>query len=157
MRYEEAPVDLSNGIPDISVPFVSLPTRSKDVSIDVALKYHPLNGIGADAQAGDCGLGWNLFAGGVISRTIIDRNDAYTFYSSTTNSTMVTQSNDIYQFNFMGYFGRFILTKKADGTLGIKVLKQKESKLQLTFTYDSHFEITSFNFLMKKDISMFLM
>lgn len=150
MRYEEAPVDLSNGIPDISVPFVSLPTRSRDISIDVGLKYHPLNGIGADAQAGDCGLGWNLFAGGVISRTIIDSNDAYTFYSSATNSATTAQSNDIYQFNFMGYFGRFILTKKADGTLGIKVLKQKESKLKLTFAYDSHYEITTFNFFDEK-------
>jgi len=148
MRYEEVPIDLSNGVPDVTVPFVNLPTRSKDIPLNVNLKYHVLNGIGVDAQAGDCGMGWNLFAGGVISRTLIGTKDTYSFTS--TNPSNVLQSDDIYQFNFMGYFGRFILMKKPDGTLGIKVLKQKESRLVLTFQYDSSYEITAFNFFDEK-------
>ncbi|MEI7509801.1 MAG: hypothetical protein WCJ62_10105, partial [Flavobacterium sp.] len=145
MRYEEVPVDLSNGIPDISVPFVKLPTRNKDITVDIGLKYHLLNGIGPDTSSGDCGLGWNAFAGGVISRNIIGNNDAGSYYNWSTSPSNV-QSDDIYQFNFLGYFGRFILKLTSDHTLGIKILKQKDSKLDLKFEYDSHYEVTKFIF-----------
>ena len=134
MQYEETPIDLSNGLQEVSVPFFTLPTRSKEITCDVSLKYHPLNSITGNEVKSNCGIGWNLFAGGLISRTLIGTNTG----------------DDIYQFNFMGYFGRFILSKKTDGTLGVKVMKQKDSNLILKIEKDSHFEVTKFTFFDEK-------
>ncbi|WDO13627.1 hypothetical protein MH928_02740 [Flavobacterium sp. WW92] len=69
MKFEEVPVSNYTGVPDISIPLLSTPTQSKDISLDISLKYNS-SGIGADAIASDVGLGWSLFAGGTISRTV---------------------------------------------------------------------------------------
>lgn len=69
MRFEEVPVSNYTGVPDISIPIFSTATRSKDIGLDISLKYSP-SGIAADAVASDVGLGWSLFAGGTISRTV---------------------------------------------------------------------------------------
>ncbi|WP_316795509.1 hypothetical protein [Pedobacter agri] len=69
MKYEEIAVNNYTGIPDVSIPLLSLPTNSKDLQLDISLKYHPGN-VKGDNVAGDVGLGWNLFTGGTISRTV---------------------------------------------------------------------------------------
>lgn len=69
MKFEEVPVSNYNGIPDITIPLVNMPTISKNINLSIALKYHP-SGIKADDRASDVGLGWSLFAGGTISRTV---------------------------------------------------------------------------------------
>lgn len=69
MKFEEVPVSNYTGVPDISIPLFSSPTRSKDISLDISLKYHS-SSIVKDEHAGDAGLGWSLFAGGSISRTV---------------------------------------------------------------------------------------
>ena len=69
MKFEEVPVNNYTGIPDISIPICSIETLSKDITIGVGLKYHP-SSIAVDETASYTGLGWNLFAGGTISRTV---------------------------------------------------------------------------------------
>lgn len=69
MKFEEVPVNNYSGIPDISIPIYSIKTLSKDVSIDLSLKYHP-SSIAVKETASYTGLGWNLSAGGTISRTV---------------------------------------------------------------------------------------
>lgn len=69
MKFEEVPVNNYTGIPDISVPLYSLESLSKDIKMDISLKYHP-SSIAIDETASYTGLGWNLFAGGTISRTV---------------------------------------------------------------------------------------
>ncbi|MCZ8146030.1 hypothetical protein [Flavobacterium sp.] len=68
MKFEEFPVSNYTGIPDISIPFFDITTISKEISLNVALKYH--SGVGANDVASDTGLGWSLFAGGSVSRTV---------------------------------------------------------------------------------------
>lgn len=69
MKFEEVPVNNYTGIPDISVPLYSIKTLSSDVSVDLSLKYHP-SSIVVKETAAYTGLGWSLFAGGSISRTV---------------------------------------------------------------------------------------
>ncbi|WEK70992.1 MAG: hypothetical protein P0Y62_05400 [Candidatus Chryseobacterium colombiense] len=69
MKFEEVPVSNYTGVPDISIPLFNIPSQSKDISVDISLKYHT-SSIAADEISGDVGLGWNLFAGGTISRTV---------------------------------------------------------------------------------------
>lgn len=69
MKFEEVPVSYYTGIPDINIPLVSIPTTNVKVNIGVQLKYHPLSAK-PDDKASETGLGWNLIAGGTISRTV---------------------------------------------------------------------------------------
>ncbi|MCX8532086.1 hypothetical protein [Chryseobacterium luquanense] len=69
MKFEEVPVSHYTGVPDISIPLISVPSNSKDISINISLKYHT-SSVSADEISSDVGLGWNLFAGGTVSRTV---------------------------------------------------------------------------------------
>lgn len=69
MKFEEIPVNYYTGVPDVSVPLYSVETLSSDIKLDIALKYHP-GSIPVEETASYTGLGWNLFAGGTISRTV---------------------------------------------------------------------------------------
>ena len=69
MKFEEVPVNNYTGIPDISLPIYSFPTHSKDLTVNISLNYHP-SSIAVDEVASYVGLGWNLMAGGTISRTV---------------------------------------------------------------------------------------
>ncbi len=69
MKFEEIPINSYTGNPDISVPLFNIPSMVKDFNFDVSIKYHPAS-IAINEKSSDIGLGWNLFAGGVISRTV---------------------------------------------------------------------------------------
>ncbi|QEE48469.1 RHS repeat protein [Flavobacterium alkalisoli] len=68
MHFEEVPVDLHTGQPDISLPLYSKPLNS-ELSFSLALKYSSL-GVRVSEHSGWTGTNWSLIAGGVISRTI---------------------------------------------------------------------------------------
>lgn len=69
MKFEEIPVSNYTGIPDVSIPLMTLPTISKDLSINLSLKYHP-SSVAADEVSSDVGLGWNFIHGGSVARTV---------------------------------------------------------------------------------------
>ncbi|MDI1256715.1 MAG: RHS repeat protein [Flavobacterium sp.] len=79
MKFEEIPVSNYTGVPDINIPIFSIPTHSKDIQVAVSLNYHPAS-IVADEEASFTGLGWSLFAGGTISRTVRDIPDESLVY-----------------------------------------------------------------------------
>ncbi|MDI1254597.1 MAG: hypothetical protein PSV16_00725 [Flavobacterium sp.] len=99
MRFEDNPVGLYTGIPDVSIPFASLPTRSKSIGMNIGLSYHA-SSVSAYSQAGDCGLGWSMSSGGTIVKRLVDETfgEAHGYY---------------YEFNFMGHMGRFSVVKTA--------------------------------------------
>jgi hypothetical protein len=63
-----ADVDLYTGTAQVSVPICQL--RSRELSIPVALYYTGARGIRVQDYAGPAGLGWQLIAGGGISRVV---------------------------------------------------------------------------------------
>lgn len=138
MRFEEFAVSNYTGVPDVSIPLFSLPTKSKDLSLQMALGYHP-SSVSVYEGIGECGRGWSLFAGGVISRTVIGDVDEVILQQG------MNQTDDVYQFNFMGHMGRFYMKKDASGALNIRVLENKGAKLALTFVqHPTNYTITSF-------------
>jgi len=74
MKFEEVPVSHYTGVPDISIPLAAMNTGLNNVNISLSLKYHSLS-VKPEDRAGEAGIGWNLFAGGTISRTIVDLPD----------------------------------------------------------------------------------
>ncbi|PIF33169.1 YD repeat-containing protein [Flavobacterium sp. 9] len=76
LRYGEYPVDLSTGVPGISLPIYTI--KVDDFEIPISLSYHA-SGIKVGQEATWVGLGWNLNAGAQIilnSRDDVDENDA---------------------------------------------------------------------------------
>lgn len=181
MKFEETPVSNYTGIPNISIPLFSTVTRSKDINLNISLKYHP--SITADMIASDVGLGWSLFAGGTIARTVKGLPDEYYrsgdshnkvgiygtsnsahsnhYYevselingSSTPDSTEVAMvsewlweanekgkydtEHDLWQFDFMGYSGRFYIKKNLT-TGNLEVVKlDADNALKIVNHYDT--------------------
>lgn len=166
MKFEEVPVSNYTGIPDISIPLFNCPTHSKDINLDISIKYHP-NSVAGNEKSSDVGLGWSLFSGGTVSRTVNGLPDEvfivggqssiygsgkigiyhevnstlhgnsygyYDFlehYNSTSHTTEETNcfnefvfeaseknkfdsEHDLWQFNFFGRSGRFMIKKNTN-------------------------------------------
>jgi len=135
-RYGDIPVDYSTGVPNISVPLMSI--SDKDLTVDVSLSYHA-TGIKVDQEATWVGLGWVLNAGGIITRDIRGKPDNgqtrpiiedflpdYSNYNSSLDQYLNTVTpkiqqiaspsedfydgeSDIYYYNFNGRTGKFFL------------------------------------------------
>lgn len=66
-KYVDMPVNYSSGLPQISLPLFNATNR--DVTVPVSLSYHA-GGIRVEEIASRVGLGWNLQAGGSITRSV---------------------------------------------------------------------------------------
>jgi len=151
MKFEEVPVNNYTGIPNINIPLFSVQSRAKEVALNISLNYHP-SSVAVNEVASFVGLGWNLFAGGSISRTVrglpdemnemngLQRKGIYNdnYYELYAETDMANQNDylnfvgkddskkfiweavekgirdtehDLYQYNFMGYSGRFYMKK----------------------------------------------
>ena len=67
LRYSEVPVSYFNGIPNIGIPICTL--EGRELSVPVSLSYHA-GGHRVNEEASWVGLGWNLSAGGQITRVM---------------------------------------------------------------------------------------
>ena len=71
-RYGGHNVNLYTGRITISIPIGEY--RDKDFTIPVSLEYN-YNGMRPNEQAGECGLGWMLACGGMITREVVGTPD----------------------------------------------------------------------------------
>lgn len=141
-KYGNIPVGLVTGAPNVNIPLYSY--KTKNIEIPISL-FYAKSGIKVDDVAGNVGLGWNCNMGGVINRTIRDRQDMgntifpnddalapglspekYLFYKSLEPETADSEP-DLYSFNFNGNSGQFVFYK---GNLTML----KESKIKIDYT-----------------------
>jgi YD repeat-containing protein len=128
-RYGDYPVDISTGVPAISIPIYEI--QLNDFKLPLGISYHA-SGNKVDDIASVVGLGWALNAGGCISRTVnglpdevntlddpyVHRYMTMEGLDSLENDTRtcdlynlsrdVDLESDSYSFNFNGYSGRFM-------------------------------------------------
>jgi hypothetical protein len=71
-KFGDIPVSPYTGSTDISIPIYTI--QAKGVTVPITLSYHS-GGIRLSEEAGWVGLGWALSAGGMVSRTINDKDD----------------------------------------------------------------------------------
>lgn len=64
-RYNQIPVDLFNGLANVSIPLFQFPVKGSAVNIN--LSYHG-GGVKPNTKGGGIGVGWSLNATGVITR-----------------------------------------------------------------------------------------
>jgi hypothetical protein len=191
MKFEEIPVSLYTGVPEISIPIYNL--TSARIEIPVSLNYHALSAK-PDEFSTEVGLGWNLIAGGTITRTVKGLPDeaikdnlgskqsiglyideysnhpnfmgSYRNYTAkyldiiSNNGLPDNDSNfrkfgfesavlnrydtqyDLYQYNFLGYTGRFIIKKNSNNSF--QVVKLDKNNLKITSIHNSLYEPISF-------------
>ncbi|CAL2080921.1 hypothetical protein [Tenacibaculum sp. 190524A05c] len=192
MKFEEVPVDTYSGQPNISIPLYAKKLDG-GLGFSASLSYNT-SGVKIDERSGWTGTGWSLFAGGVISRTVMGIHDEakevsvvgdgapgdvgafhsgfydqvkYLNNNQTNNGGLINivdpnflkyqeflwnttygaqnydYQPDLFQFNFMGYSGRFIIVND-NGILKPKLLSSSQ-KIKIELGYDnSTFNLTSF-------------
>ncbi|MBM7419398.1 MULTISPECIES: hypothetical protein [Chryseobacterium] len=177
MKFEEIPVDNYTGVADISIPVININIKN-NLNLNLQLKYHS-GSIAVDEKASDVGLGWNLMAGGTITRTVKGIPDEYKFdgdkrrrgiyrkdeinfpnrynqvldilksgnlgydnlqnfdkynefaWESFFKNTYDTEY-DMYQYNFLGNIGRFIVKRSEAGEFIVRKLDDNNLKIKIT-------------------------
>jgi hypothetical protein len=76
-KFGDIPVSPYTGTTDVTIPIFNI--QAKSLSVPVSLSYHT-GGIRLGEESGWVGLGWALNAGGMISRTINDKDDFFNDY-----------------------------------------------------------------------------
>ncbi len=156
VKYADVPVSLYTGTPGIQLPIYSV--KSGRVSLPISLSYHA-SGIKVGEQAGNVGLGWSLIAGGVITRTIRDREDDNNYqtnqYFNWDNRTLdantpadyallyqLSQQTadavpDVYSYNFNGNSGKFVYADQ------LRLLPQAALKIEKPVATNDPWKITT--------------
>ncbi|MFT3750879.1 MAG: hypothetical protein QM768_21375 [Agriterribacter sp.] len=152
-KYGEIPVGTYSGVPDITIPLISL--SQNDVSVDISISYHG-GGVKVDEIASWVGLSWSLNAGGVITRVVRGRPEyllsngehrpirrSLNFFSLPGNRTSYIAANELdalsggsldgepdeFFFNFQGRSGRFWFNKNGAAMLN------KNEALEINWLY----------------------
>ncbi len=131
-KYGNYQVNMYTGVPDISIPLYQL--QVGELSVPISISYHA-SGIKVSDIASNVGLGWSLFAGGIISRKIMGRPDEQpgNYLSGATVKTVAqintlvqadldylrsaSQGNsdvepDIFSYSYPGGSGKFVFNQQ---------------------------------------------
>ncbi|MEQ9413392.1 MAG: RHS repeat domain-containing protein [Cyclobacteriaceae bacterium] len=164
MKYGDVPVNLSSGIAGLSIPLCEIST--KNVSLPISLTYHN-TGLRSEEIPSWVGLGWDLNAGGLITRQVRGRSDegpSGIFYyidefkNHLENDLGTEQEKRIYKnrlvigeydsqfdhfsFNFLGRSGSFFLdVEQSTDTPQAHLMPKSDLKIEVT---KSGFSISKF-------------
>jgi len=140
--YIDTPVDISTGIPKVELSGFSLPTRNKNVNINIGLSYHSKNAVRFQ-QSSDVGLGWSLMnTSNVISKAVIGGPDEKNANNPNMNMD-IFQFNDVFYFNAFGMSGKFIF-RKINNTITVQNLGNSKEKIEFTNSTTKYFDILDF-------------
>ena len=164
-QYADMPVSLYTGTPSIDIPLYTIQVGG--YSFPISLSYHA-SGIKVSQEASWVGLGWNLNAGGNISRTIrgmddltrgyyhqdtkipyeITHNsdDIVDFFDDTNQggAFKVDTEPDVFYYNFMGYTGKFYCKNSGRKEGNGFYIENPEHNLKISFSYQElKFSITT--------------
>lgn len=115
--YAVRPVSLAKGEINVSIPLFKL--KGSDLVLPIELSYR--QGVKIHNASEYTGHGWSLFAGGLITRTVIGEVDPYVRYdfdgnTGTSEEDFLAILNhhkdaapDTFSYNFNGYTGQFVL------------------------------------------------
>lgn len=142
--YIDTPVEISTGVPKVDLPGFSLPTRNKNINVNVSMSYHSKNAVRFQ-QSSDVGLGWSLMnSNNVISKVVIGGPDE----KNANNPLMdmdIFQFNDVYYFNAFGMSGKFVFRKMDNNnTITIQNLGTSKEKIEFTNSATEYFDILNF-------------
>jgi len=144
-KFNSVPVNLFTGLPQIGIPLYSYQNRNNGLSLDISLDYFA-GGSQVDESPSMLGIGWNLNAGGIITRTVRGEPDdipttGYTHaaaiptdYRSNGDGYFIDSldaEQDVFQYSFNGRSGKFIIGKNG------QIVQMPLTKLNIVPTYGS--------------------
>ena len=147
------PVSMHTGLANITIPIYTI--KQGELQVPISINYHA-SGIKVDQKATWVGLGWNLSAGGAITRTIRGSNDEGSrgyinggykaqgsFDPASSNNYYATEEMieglidtepDIFYYEFMGYSGKFLFNPSASPeTATIALIPHNDLKITPIF------------------------
>lgn len=128
-NYVNAGVSPATGIPSVQIPIYNLESSDASFPISISLSYHPYNAL-ENNPASEVGLGWTLFKGGSISRSVIGNVD------ESKNISDITESEaDIFYYSIPGYSGKFNIHKSDTGN-DLVINNISGTKLKIEYTRD---------------------
>jgi YD repeat-containing protein len=71
-KYGDLPISAYTGTPNISIPLYEI--KEGDITVPISLSYHA-SGVKVEEEASWAGLGWTLNAGGVLTKSIVGKDD----------------------------------------------------------------------------------
>ena len=171
MRFEEVPVSYYTGQPNISIPIYSK-ALTRDLTMDIGLSYNTqgvkinnnsswtgtswsLNAGGTISRTVRGEADEVTKATSSLNQTGIYHLDDYWDYDNQAtdkvkfnylvlgdNNDIYDNKPDLYQFNFMGNSGRFVILKEGN-TLVPKFIS-KTGKYKIEFNHNDNYEISDF-------------
>ncbi|MBO9729532.1 MAG: hypothetical protein J7623_12920 [Chitinophaga sp.] len=154
-KYGIYPVSLFTGLPSISIPVYTINVRN--FSLPISFDYHG-SGIKVDDYASWIGLGWNITAGGAITRTTmgVPDDDSYgSFYHPIKREAAVGLGDymtllditerkqdsepDIFYYSFAGFSGKFVFGPNRE------IRAVPHNNLKITYTADRLFSVVDPN------------
>ena len=152
-KFTDFPLTYSLGLPNISYPLLSLPSKMENLSLNFSIDYHP-NSVSYNNSASEIGLGWNLIGAGSISKSIKYIPDEFYDYTTIQQNqlpypyntfTTFSSFDDVYYYNFFGYSGKFkFLLDDQSNTISIIDLSQNNFKFEFIKTDPNHLKIEKF-------------
>lgn len=140
--YTNTPVSNATGIPDISLPLLGVSTYNNGISLSTGLSYNPMN-VSDSEPASQVGTGWSLFAGGVISRSIVDDIDEIN--DNAGSSTYYKNAfDDIYYYNVPGISGKFKMVRDITNNT-FKLVNLTANKIKIDYAPSSNTATLIFN------------
>ncbi|MDR6464273.1 hypothetical protein [Chryseobacterium sediminis] len=140
--YVDTPVDISTGIPKIDIPVFGLPTRNKNVNINLGMSYHVKNSARFQ-KSSDVGLGWSLMnVNNAISKLSIGAWDERAANNPQMNMDLF-QFDDIFYFNAFGMSGKFVF-RKIGNTIIVQNLGTSKEKIEFTNSPNKFYDILDF-------------
>jgi len=155
-KYGNINVSYYNGSPDISIPLYEVNTLNHKLNVN--LRYDA-SGTKVLQDASWVGLGWTLNAGGAITRTVRQQDDfiehgyyfsqhlpandgplyhyspstaqADKFYFDDVYSGQMDSEPDVFNYNFAGRRGKFILGKNIDNSI---VYLDEQNDIEFVYT-----------------------
>ncbi|WP_147462000.1 hypothetical protein [Chryseobacterium defluvii] len=142
--YNKTPVSLAVGTTNVTIPLLTLSSKSKNVTMPIQLSYNPMN-LKVTEPASEVGTGWSLFGGGVISRENIGPiNEAK--YRPNATDYKADEFDDVFHYNLPGISGRFRFNRNIiNNTIDVENLSP--NKVKITYIRNSDlnfFKINSF-------------
>src|SRR6218665_1600913 len=132
--FASTPVSLVTGVPDVSIPFFTLPTVNKNISIPIGLRYHVYNAV-IDMPSTEVGLGWTLFKGGVISRNIAGGEVDEKYDDATKPNYKMNKFFNVYTYSLPGISGKFKIDRDTiNNTFSLNKLSGNNIKIEYTRT-----------------------
>lgn len=127
VKYERIPVSYFNGLPSIDIPLYTL--DYKDLHLPIHLSYYA-SGIKLNQYPGYVGLGWNLNAGGCITRVVNGIPD------ETCLKDILDQTGYGYKGVNPGYYFCSGYLDRDDWASESKLIDYVNASLRLKFKYD---------------------